>query len=152
MTNLPIENEYPKLVRDKIPEIIKQLKGLNVPVRQLSEDSEFLEYLLKKIVEEAGELSQATTDSNLKEEIANVYEIVDAEMHVDEEQYLLEQGSDQQDLWGINLYPSRFGSNSFIEFDSMINIRPRQGNMSRSVENTQIQEQTRQLVLSKVSE
>jgi len=60
--------------------------------------------------------------------------IVDAEMHVDEEQFLLESGSKQEDLWGINLYPNKFGTDQFVEFDSMINIRPRQNNKSRSVE------------------
>jgi len=60
--------------------------------------------------------------------------VVDAELHVDQEQYLLEQGSRQEDLWGINLYPGKYGSDKFIEFDSMINIRPRRHNMSRGVE------------------
>lgn len=56
--------------------------------------------------------------------------VVDAELHVDQEQYLLEEGSAQQDLWGINLYPDQYGTEDFLEFDSMINIRPRQHNMS----------------------
>ena len=60
--------------------------------------------------------------------------VVDADMHADEEAILLEQGSKQEDLWGINLYPEQFGTPDFIEFDSMINIRPRQGNRSRSVD------------------
>jgi hypothetical protein len=60
--------------------------------------------------------------------------ILGAEMHADEEALLLEEGSRQADLWGINLYPDRFGTPDFIEFDSMINLRPRQGNRSRSVE------------------
>ncbi len=77
--------------------------------------------------------------------------IVDAEMHADEEQYLLEEGSKQNDLWGINLYPSRFGTNDFIEFDSMINIRPRQQNMSRGVEDTKIREQIIKLVEQRVT-
>ncbi len=64
---------------------------------------------------------------------------LDAGMHVDLEQYLLEQGSKQQDLWGINFYPELTGSD-FIEFDSMINIRPGQGNRSRSVESPEIQQ------------
>ena len=76
--------------------------------------------------------------------------IVDAELHVDQEQYLLEQGSRQQDLWGINLYPGQFGSDEFIEFDSMINIRPRQHNMSRNVENSEIRKQITRLVLDKI--
>lgn len=72
--------------------------------------------------------------------------VVDAEMHVDEEQHLLENGSRQSDLWGINLYPDKFGQDDFIEFDSMINIRPRQNNMSRSVEDPKIQEEIKSLV------
>ena len=57
---------------------------------------------------------------------------VDANMHADIEQFLLGQGSRQEDLWGINLYPE--DEEDFLEFDSMINIRPRQGNRSRGVE------------------
>lgn len=60
--------------------------------------------------------------------------IVDGEMHADEEAMLLDHGSRQEDLWGINLYPERHGTPEFVEFDSMINVRPRQGNRSRSVE------------------
>ena len=78
ITDLPTENEYPKLIRDKIVEIIQANDGFTVPTRVLSDDVEFLEYLLKKVVEEAEELSQATSDSNLVEEIADVYEIIDA--------------------------------------------------------------------------
>ena len=59
--------------------------------------------------------------------------VLDAELHVDEEQFLLESGSRQEDLWGINLYPEDFGTDDFVEFDSMINIRPAQNNRSRSV-------------------
>jgi hypothetical protein len=77
--------------------------------------------------------------------------VVDAEMHADEEQFLLEKGSKQTDLWGINLYPSRYGTDDFIEFDSMINIRPRQQNMSRDVENDEIKKQIILLVSQKVT-
>lgn len=59
---------------------------------------------------------------------------IDAELHADEEAALLEQGSNQADLWGVNLYPGEQGEN-FIEFDSMINLRPSQGNRSRGVDN-----------------
>ena len=37
-------------------------------------------------------------------------------------------------LGGINLYPGQFGAEAFVEFDSMINLRPSQGNRSRSVD------------------
>lgn len=76
--------------------------------------------------------------------------VVDAEMHADEEQFLLEDGSEQQDLWGINLYPEKFGEDDFIEFDSMINIRPRQQNMSRGVEDESIRSRIIALVNEKV--
>jgi hypothetical protein len=59
---------------------------------------------------------------------------VGGEMHADEEALLLGEGSPQASLWGINLYPAEFGSPRFIEFDSVINIRPRQGNRTRSVD------------------
>ncbi|MBL7112396.1 MAG: hypothetical protein ISS19_10710 [Bacteroidales bacterium] len=76
--------------------------------------------------------------------------VVDAELHVDQEQYLLEQGSQQHDLWGINLYPLNYGSDEFVEFDSMINIRPRQQNMSRGVEDEEIRKKIIALVYRKV--
>ncbi len=59
--------------------------------------------------------------------------VVDAAMHADEEKFLLDRGSKQDDLWGINLYPEQKGDN-FIEFDSVINLRPRQNNFSRGVD------------------
>lgn len=77
--------------------------------------------------------------------------VVDAEMHADQEQYLLEQGSKQNDLWGLNLYPAKFGSDDFIEFDSMINIRPRQKNMSRGVGDPSIRAKIVELVSAKVA-
>ena len=58
---------------------------------------------------------------------------LDAELHADIEKELLQQGSEQADLWGINLYPKMDGED-FIEFDSLINIRPYQGNRSRDVQ------------------
>ncbi len=72
--------------------------------------------------------------------------VVDAEMHVDEEAYLLETGSKQSDLWGINLYPDKFGQEDFIEFDSMVNIRPRQNNTSRDVENEDIRTKIKEII------
>ena len=70
---------------------------------------------------------------------------IDAEMHADLEQLLLENGSNQDDLWGINLWFEEEGDD-FIEFDSMINIRPRRGNRSRDVENPETREKIKQVV------
>ena len=64
--------------------------------------------------------------------------VIDAELHADIEQYMLDNGSRQEDLWGINIYPDQYGTPDFIEFDSIINIRPRQCNRSRYVEDTGI--------------
>ena len=60
-------------------------------------------------------------------------------LHSDEEAALLAQGSVQADLWGINIYPEQPRS-EWVEFDSMINIRPRLGNRSRSVKDTAVQQ------------
>ena len=71
---------------------------------------------------------------------------LDAEMHVDLEKELLEKGSKQNNLWGINLYPEFFDSEDFVEFDSIINIRPWQNNRSRGVEDKNIQNKIREIV------
>ena len=71
--------------------------------------------------------------------------VVDAEVHADEECFLLEQGSDQGNLWGINLHPFKDESN-FIEFDSVINIRPSWGNRSRSVDDPLVQKKIVKIV------
>ncbi len=78
--------------------------------------------------------------------------VFDAVMHVDEEQYLLESGSKQDDLWGFNIYPDRYGKDDFIEFDSMINIRPRQHNMSRQVEDPKVRSRIQEVVAEVVHE
>lgn len=63
--------------------------------------------------------------------------VIGGEMHSDEETALLDDGSRQEHLWGINLYPAATGDD-FIEYDSMINVRPRAGNRSRSVEDSAV--------------
>jgi len=68
-----------------------------------------------------------------------------AELHSDLEKELLENGSSQEAIWGFNIYPDMIGDN-FIEFDSLINIRPRQGNRSRNVENASTREKIRHIV------
>jgi hypothetical protein len=59
--------------------------------------------------------------------------LLDADMHADQEAALLAEGSNQRDLWGINLYPQLDGAD-WLEFDSMINLRPSFGNRSRGVD------------------
>jgi len=71
---------------------------------------------------------------------------VNAELHSDEEQILLENGSTQNNLWGINLYPEKFGTDNFVEFDSMINLRPSQNNRTRGVDDPRVQDLIKNIV------
>ena len=70
---------------------------------------------------------------------------VGAELHADEEAFLLERNSLQENLWGINLYTERVMP-EMLEFDSMINIRPRQNNRSRGVEDAKLKERIAAIV------
>lgn len=99
-------------------------------------------------VAELAEMAEKMYGSLVKADvdIAKSIFIVDMGMHADGEAYLLENGSKQQDLWGINLHPADYGTDDFIEFDSMINIRPRQGNASKDVLDPKIRKQIIDLV------
>ena len=66
-------------------------------------------------------------------------------MHADGEEILLENGSKQADLWGINLYLQQ-SDDEWIEYDSIINLRPSQGNDSRGVDNPLVREKIREIV------
>ncbi len=74
---------------------------------------------------------------------------VDAELHSDLEALLLENGSKQKSLWGINLYPEMQGDD-YIEFDSMINMRPSQDNKSRGVDNEEIRKKIIEIVTKRI--
>ena len=75
-TDHPIENEYPKLVRDNIPDIIEARTGAAPETRIAADDAEFERFLLKKVVEEATELQHSADQGNLEEEIADLNEII----------------------------------------------------------------------------
>lgn len=70
---------------------------------------------------------------------------IGGELHADQERILLENGSSQENLWGINILLENDNSNR-IEFDSMINIRPRLRNMSREVEDPKVREKITRIV------
>lgn len=95
---------------------------------------------------------QAMAESQFGDLVKGVVDVEDAimaiggELHADEEALLLELGSRQASLWGINLYPAQYGEAAWIEFDSMINLRPSQGNRTRSVENPDIQRRIIEIV------
>jgi hypothetical protein len=71
--------------------------------------------------------------------------LLDADMHADEEAELLAEGSTQADLWGINLYPD-LPEPDWLEFDSMINLRPSFGNRSRGVDDPATREAIADLI------
>lgn len=95
---------------------------------------------LKQIAElRFGDLVKAVVDIERK------IMAIGGELHADEETLLIENGSQQANLWGINLYPDGT-QEQMVEFDSMINIRPGQGNRSRGVENEEIQNKILEIV------
>ncbi|MEO6906965.1 MAG: DUF5674 family protein [Abditibacteriaceae bacterium] len=99
-------------------------------------------------VDELKEMAEKMYDNLVKVDVDVVRKvvIVDMEMHADGEMELLESGSNQEDLWGINLYPDHFGTDDFIEFDSLINLKPRQNNLTRGVDDPAIQQQIREII------
>ncbi|WP_042224284.1 nucleoside triphosphate pyrophosphohydrolase [Oceanobacillus manasiensis] len=67
---------YNKLVRDKIPEIIKN-SGKDLKTKILSEDR-YIKKLKLKLNEEVTEYQDATTDNEAIEELADVLELMHA--------------------------------------------------------------------------
>ena len=92
-----------------------------------------------------GDLVKAVVD------VARGVMAVSGELHSDEEALLLDDGSRQRDLWGINLYPAETGED-WIEFDSVINVRPSQNNRSRSVEDETTRTAIRRVVRALVAD
>jgi hypothetical protein len=95
---------------------------------------------LKKIAEERyGDMVKAVVD--VEREIM----VLGGDLHSDEEAFLLENGSLQENLWGINLWIEK-PFEEMIEFDSIINIRPKQGNRSRFIEDENIRSKIKEII------
>lgn len=75
--------------------------------------------------------------------------VLGADLHADEEAWLLENGSKQDDLWGINLYPD-LEMPDCLEYDSMINVRPQDSNRSRDVEDPKIRDIIKGIIMELV--
>jgi len=96
--------------------------------------------LLEIANEGFGDLVKAVVD--VKQEIM----AIGGELHADEEILLTEQyDSQRENTWGINIYPEK-SEKEWIEFDSLINLKPAFGNRSRDVENSEIKEKIRSIV------
>lgn len=98
-----------------------------------------LQDLVKTMYGEHGELVKAVID------VERGVMVIGGELHADEEALLLENGSKQENLWGINIYPAK-PRGQWIEFDSMINLRPSQNNRTRSVDDSNIRDQITRVV------
>jgi len=76
---------------------------------------------------------------------------VGGELHADAEQLLLAEGSRQADLWGANYYPG-IGTENCIEYTSLINIRPAQGNRGMDIADPLIRNRVRDLTFALIGE
>jgi predicted house-cleaning noncanonical NTP pyrophosphatase (MazG superfamily) len=70
-----MRQEHNKLVRDYIPEIASK-SGKRCEVKILSE-SDFIQALKKKLVEEAEEAANSNSSIELIKELADLYEVID---------------------------------------------------------------------------
>ena len=71
---------------------------------------------------------------------------VGGELHVDMQVLLVEkEGSSGENVWGVNLYIDKEGED-FLEFDSMINLKPLHGNRTRYVEDESTRQKIREIV------
>jgi hypothetical protein len=72
-------------------------------------------------------------------------------LHADAEHLLLQSGSRQSDLWGANYYPGK-GSAECIEYTSLINIRPAQGNRGMLISDPLLRERVREITFALIGE
>ncbi len=87
-----------------------------------------------------GDLVKAVVD--IEQEIM----AIGGELHSDEEVALMEQeGAKREHTWGINLYPEKTGDD-WIEFDSVINLKPSFDNRSRGVENSETRKKIQNII------
>jgi hypothetical protein len=66
------------------------------------------------------------------------------EMHADCEKVLIDNGSEQDDVWGANWYPDE----QRLEFEALINIRPYLGNRGMVIQNEEIRKRVSEVTLA----
>jgi len=105
-------------------------------------------------VTELQEMAQKMDGNIVKADvdIAKKIVIVDMPMHFEGEQELLQQGSKQSDLWGINLLPAKHGAKDFIVYDSMINIKIHHNNPSMGIRSKEVRQQIAEIIYGVVHE
>ena len=98
-------------------------------------------------LEKIKELARQTFGDMVKivVDIERAIMVAGGEMHADCEQVLLDDGSKQENLWGANIYPDSAGED-FIEYKSLINIRPKVGNRSMDIEDAIVRDKVKQVI------
>ncbi len=113
---------------------------------KIVKDSMSRKELIDIAKEQFGDLVKAVVD------VEQGMMAIGGELHADEEVALIEQeASKREHTWGINLYPEKIGED-WIEFDSVINLKPSYGNRSRGVDNPEIEKKIRNIVEKLVSQ
>lgn len=105
--------------------------------------------IVKKVsIKELEQMAQKMDGNIVKADVdvANKIVIIDMPMHFEGEQKLLERGSKQSDLWGINLIPTKYGTNDFVMFESMINVKPKQDNSSMTIKSGKIRSKIKTII------
>ena len=98
-------------------------------------------------LEKLRELAQATFGDMVKVVVDVERRVMAAggRMHYDSEQVLLEDGSKQSNLWGANIYPDR-AKDEYIEYTSLINIRPRDNNRGMEVSDQTMRDRIKKVI------
>ena len=90
--------------------------------------------------EQYGDLIKAIVD------VAQGIMGIGGELHIDIQSILIEKaGSKGNTTWGINLYLDKTGDD-FVEFDSMVNLKPLIGNRTRGIEDEAVRTAIRSIV------
>lgn len=105
----------------------------------------------KTTIEHLGEVAAQTYGDFVKVvvDVARRVMAIGGELHSDEEAALLDDGSDQENLWGANVYPGR-PPGQRIEYTSLINIRPSQGNRTQGIASATVRSKVSEAVGSLV--
>ena len=107
---------------------------------RIVKDKISLEEIKKIAHEQYGDIVKAVVD--IEQGIMGV----GGELHVDIQSTLMkDENSEAGNTWGINLYIEKTGDD-FVEFDSMINLKPLLDNKTRDVENQEIKIKIREII------
>ncbi|GAH13644.1 unnamed protein product, partial [marine sediment metagenome] len=117
---------------------------------------EGIEDIVRRMLDNFGRKLTLELEEEITSQGKSIFEIVimaiGGELHADEEVVLIEQeGSKREYIWGINLYPEK-SIEEWIEFDSVINLKPSFDNRSREVDNPEIKKKIKNIVEKLVSE